>query len=48
MFLFLLWRTPDSAGLLVSTLLGQVMLGVAALGMVIGYIWIRKLVNLKY
>lgn len=48
MFLFLLWRTPDSAGLLLSTLLGQLMLGVAALGMVFGYIWIRKLVNLKY
>lgn len=48
MFLFLLWRTPDSAGLLLSTLLGQLMLGVAAMGMVFGYIWIRKLVNLKY
>lgn len=48
MFLFLLWRTPESAGLLVNNLLGQLMLGVAAAGMVLGYIWIRKLVNLKY
>lgn len=48
MFVFLAWRTPDSAALLTRTSLGQIMLAVALIGMGVGAIWIRKLVDLKY
>lgn len=48
MFFFLWWRTPENVGLLADTGLGRVMLGIAGLGMVVGYLWIRKLVDLKY
>jgi len=48
MFLFLWWRTPENVGLLTETGLGRTMLLIAGLGMVVGYFWIRKLVDLKY
>ena len=48
MFLFLWWRTPENVELLSGTGLGRIMLGVAGVGMVVGYLWIRKLVDLKY
>ncbi len=48
MFLFMLWRIPDSASLLYTTNLGRVMLGVGVLGIVVGWFWMRKLVDLKY
>lgn len=48
MFLFLWWRTPENLNLLAETSLGRIMLGLAGLGMVVGYLWIRKLVDLKY
>ncbi len=48
MFLFMLWRTPDSAGLMFSHPVGRIMLLVAGGGMVAGYFWIRKLVDLRY
>ncbi|MDH3678475.1 MAG: VWA domain-containing protein [Acidimicrobiia bacterium] len=48
MFAFLAWRTPDSAALLTGTPLGQIMLAIAGVGMAVGYVWIRKLVDLKY
>ena len=48
MFFFLAWRTPDSAALLTGTPTGQTLLGIAVVGMVLGYVWIRKLVDLKY
>ncbi len=48
MFLFMLWRTPDSARLMLSHPMGQIMLLVASGGMVAGYFWIRKLVDLRY
>lgn len=48
MFLFLWWRTPQNVALLTETGLGRVMLLMAGFGMVVGYFWIRKLVDLKY
>lgn len=47
-FFFQLWRTPDSALLLLQEPLGRLMLGIAVLGVVIGHFWIRRLVQLKY
>ncbi|MDH3294260.1 MAG: VWA domain-containing protein [Acidimicrobiia bacterium] len=48
MFLFMMWRTPDSVDLLLTNSLGQMMLGAGILGMISGFVWIRKLVDLKY
>ncbi len=48
MYWFMLWRTPDSAGLMLSHPLGRIMMLAAAGGMVAGYFWIRKLVDLRY
>ncbi len=48
MFLFLLWRSPDSASILMNTNLGRLLLAAALLGMVVGWFWIRRLVDLKY
>lgn len=48
MFLFLWWRTPDNVHLMVTEPLGRTMLGVAGIGMVIGWFWIRKLVQPRY
>jgi tight adherence protein B len=48
MFLFVLWRTPDNAALMFTTGLGRIMLLIGLAGMVVGYLWIRKLVDLKY
>jgi tight adherence protein B len=48
MYLFTLWRTPDSALLLFTHPVGRILLGIGMVGMVIGYFWIRRLVNLKY
>ena len=38
----------QNVGLLTETGLGRTMLLIAGLGMVVGYFWIRKLVDLKY
>ncbi len=48
MFLFVLWRTPDNAALMFTTGLGRIMSLIGLAGMVVGYFWIRKLVDLKY
>lgn len=48
MFLFQMWRTPESASLMTQTNPGRSMLGIGMLGMFLGYLWIRKLVDVKY
>ncbi len=48
MFLFVSWRTPDNAVLMLEEPLGRLMLAGAVFGMAVGYFWIRKLVDLKY
>lgn len=48
MFLFSWWRTPDSIQTMVTDSFGRVLLGVAVAGMVIGRLWIRKLVRVSY
>ena len=48
MFLFTVWRTPDHAALLTETNFGRILIVVGLVNMVIGYFWIRKLVDLKY
>ncbi|MGF1597447.1 MAG: VWA domain-containing protein [Acidimicrobiales bacterium] len=48
MFGVLAWRTPDNVALLTGTPLGVALLTVAAVGMLAGFVWIRKLVDLKY
>ena len=48
MFLFLWWRTPDNVDLMVTEPVGRFMLGLAGAGMLVGFLWIRKLVDLKY
>lgn len=48
MLFFVRWRTPENFDLLVNTGLGRAMLAGAAFGMLVGYLWIRKLVDLKY
>ena len=48
MFLFLTLRSPEFAGLLTGTGIGLAMLGLAVAGMLVGYLWIRKLVDIKY
>jgi len=48
MFGFLWWRTPDNLDLLLGTSLGRTLLAAALAGMVVGYFWIRRLVNIEY
>jgi len=48
LFLFSWWRTPESINSLLTDRLGQVLLGVALSGMLIGHFWIRKLVKVSY
>lgn len=48
LFLFSWWRTPDNIETLLTEPLGQVLLGIAATGMVIGHFWIRKLVKVSF
>ncbi len=48
MFFFLVWRTPESASKLTNTTPGQTMLALGLFSMFLGYLWIRKLVDLKY
>ncbi len=48
MFLFLAVRSPDQVALLTDTSPGRVMLVIGITGMVVGYLWIRKLVDVKY
>jgi tight adherence protein B len=48
MFGFLWWRTPDNVDLLLGTSLGRTLLAAALAGMVVGYFWIRRLVNIEY
>lgn len=48
MFLFSWWRTPDSIQAMVTDSFGRVLLGAAVAGMVIGHLWIRKLVRVSY
>ncbi len=47
-FAFASWRTPDAAELMFTTGLGRAMLIISLMMMVVGYIWIRKIVNFKY
>ncbi len=48
LFAFSWWRTPDRIDSLFTDPLGQVLLGVAVSGMLIGHLWIRKLVKVSY
>lgn len=48
MLFFIRWRTPENFDLLIYTGLGRAMLAGAGFGMIVGYFWIRKLVDLKY
>lgn len=48
MLLFLMWRTPENAMLLFTHPIGRILFGLGCLGMVAGYFWIRRLVDLKY
>lgn len=44
-FGFTIWRTPDNADLLLNDTSGRILLFVAVVGMGIGHLWIRKLVE---
>lgn len=48
MFVLQALIAPEQAGALTSTTPGRVMLIAGLLGMVLGYVWIRKLVDVKY
>lgn len=48
MFAVVAWRTPDNAALLFNTPIGIAMTIGALVSMVVGYLWIRVLVNVKY
>jgi len=48
MFLFLAWRSPEQVGLLLYTTPGRILLGIGLAGMLLGYLWIRKLIDVKY
>ncbi len=48
LFLFSWWRTPENINRLVTDSVGQILLGVAVSGMLIGHLWIRKLVKVSY
>ncbi len=47
-FAFSLWRTPDTASLMFTTGIGQVLIAISLVMMTIGYFWIRKVVNFEY
>ncbi len=47
-FAFAMWRTPENANLMFTTGLGRFMLALSVVGMVVGYFWIRKIVNFEY
>lgn len=47
-FAFMSWRTPENTKLFLSDSLGRILLAVALTGMIVGYFWIRQLVNIKY
>ena len=48
MFLFMWWRTPENISLLLSEPLGRLLFAIGLAGMAVGYVWIRRLVDLKY
>ncbi len=48
MFLFQLWRAPENAMTLIEEPVGRMLLGIAVFGIVIGFIWIQRLLKLKY
>jgi len=48
LFLFTWWRTPDNIGAMLASPVGRLLLIAAASGMVIGHIWIRRLIKLEY
>ncbi len=48
LFLFSWWRTPDSIQTMVSEPIGRILLGVAVSGMVVGHLWVRRLVKFKF
>jgi tight adherence protein B len=48
MFLFLAWRTPENASMMLEHPLGRLMLAGAIGGMLVGHFWIRRLVRMKY
>lgn len=47
-FVLLSWRTPENMRLFLANSTGQALMGVAIGGMIIGYVWVRRLVNIKY
>ncbi len=48
MFTFIAWRNPGSVDLLTGTGLGRLMLGGALVSMAVGFVWVRKLVSIRY
>ena len=48
MFAFVAWRTPQNAALLFNTTAGLTMMIGSLINMVLGFLWIRVLVNIKY
>jgi len=48
MFAFIAWRNPGSVELLTGTGLGRLMLGGALASMAAGFVWVRKLVAIRY
>ena len=48
LFLLLSWRTPENVERFVSASVGRVLLAIALGGMLLGYIWVRRLVNIRY
>ena len=48
LFLFSWWRTPDNIEALFVQPVGRILLAIALTGMVIGHLWIRRLVRLQF
>ncbi|MEM9563785.1 MAG: type II secretion system F family protein, partial [Actinomycetota bacterium] len=48
LFFFSWWRTPQHIDRLLNETAGRILLGIALSGMVIGHLWIRRLVRLRY
>lgn len=48
LFFITWWRTPRAVEVMIGEGLGRVLLGLALAGMVLGHLWIRKLVKFKY
>jgi tight adherence protein B len=47
MALYMLWRSPDTFTPIFTNSTGQLLLGISAVLYVVGYVWIRRLVDVK-